>query len=159
METKEGITAMSGADVIKAFIGAIETQNIDEARQYLSGDFVMRGWTAEPLNKYQFLDLISSLKKSQPNLALQINNIQEDNQLAQSDRVEADLQVTGLKTSNVQDSAPNTSSSIEESKGEAQFQEHAAFTVMGNTIESMIATPVVNNAFNSLVKQLKNLSS
>lgn len=157
-ETNEGITAMSGADVIKTFIEAIETQNRDEVRQHLSGDFIMRGWTAEPLNKYQFLDLVFSLKKSQPNLALQIYNIQEDSQLAQSDRVEADLQVTGLETSNAQASVPNTSPSSEENRGGSQFQEHVAFTVMGETIESMIATPVMNDDFNSLVEQQKNLS-
>jgi hypothetical protein len=158
IKTHEGITAMSGADVIKAFIEAIETPDSDKARQYLSGDFVMSGWTAEPLNKYQFLDLIFALKKNQPDLAFQVYNLQEDNQLAQSDRVAADMQVTGIEASAMPSSASHISSSSEEGQGKLQHQEHVAFTVMGNTIESMIAAPVANDAFKNLIGQLKNVS-
>jgi len=145
---------MNGIDVLKTFIEAIETQNFDEARQRLSGNFIMKGWTLQPLNKYQFLDLIVALKKSMPELAFHIQNIQEDYQLAQSDRVEVDMQVTGEQTSGFHlppcDMPPRT----EESRMVSLPREHVSFTIMGDTIESMIVAPVLGGGVEGIVTQL-----
>jgi hypothetical protein len=126
---------MDGIDVLKTFFEALETKQYDEARQYLSGNFVMTGWAAQPLNKYQFLDLIVALKRRMPELAFHLQSSQEDYQLAQSDRVEADMQVTGVQTSEI---FPRT----QESRVVSLPCGHVSFTIMGDTIESMIATPV-----------------
>ncbi len=41
---------MNGINVLKTIFEALEMQQYDEDRQYLSGDFVMTGWAAQPLN-------------------------------------------------------------------------------------------------------------
>ncbi len=138
---------MSGIDVLKTFFEALETQKYDEARQYLSGDFIMIGWAAQPLNKYQFLDLIVALKRRMPELAFHLQNSQEDYQLAQSDRVEADMQVTGVQTSEIV-------SRTQESRVVSLPCGHVSFTIMGDTIESMVATPVPGG-IEEIVTQLR----
>jgi len=145
---------MNGIDVLKTFLEAVETQNFDEARQHLSGNFIMKGWTSQPLNKYQFLDLIVALKKSMPGLAFHIQNIQEDYQLAQSDRVEVDMQLTGEQTCGFHlppcESPPRT----EEGRMVSLPPEHVSFTIMGDTIESMIVAPVLGGGVEGIVTQL-----
>lgn len=145
---------MNGVDVLKKVVEAIETQNFDEAKKHLSGNFVMTGWTAHPLNKYQFLDLMVAVKKRMPELAFHIQNIQEDYQLAQSDRIEVDMQVSGVQTSGFHVSPCDMSSRTDEESGMVSLPcEHVSFTIMGDTIESMIVTPGLSGGIEEIVTQ------
>jgi hypothetical protein len=135
------MSTTSGVDVVNTFINAVETQNRDAIKQLLSGDFVARGWSSQPLNKGQFLDLLVALKKALPEQTFTLQKVQEDKQFAQSDRIDAML---CLVDTHHRGDGGSASTSLEP----------ISFTIMGSMIESMVIAPTRGGELERTLKHL-----
>ncbi|RJP77620.1 MAG: hypothetical protein C4524_07815 [Candidatus Zixiibacteriota bacterium] len=66
------------SDLVKAFIAALESDDPHRAGEYLSDDFTFQGPIPGPLNKAEFLDYFSALKKGLPDFAFNLDTIREE---------------------------------------------------------------------------------
>ncbi len=146
---------MNGAETVQNVIKMLEAQDLREAAQHLSGDFVLTGWTSHPCNKGQFLALFTALKQSIPDLAFHMQNLREDYQTPQSDRVDAEIQFTGTQTRIF--SLAQYDRALDEIQARAITlpREPISFTIMGNTIESMIFRSAKDTGLNGLLAQMQ----
>ena len=83
---------MSSTEVVKTFITALQWGDMEEAVGYMADDFVITGWTPQPLSRGEFLAMQSTLKDAMPDYSFNLRDVQERN-----DRVEAFIQVTGTQ--------------------------------------------------------------
>lgn len=147
---KRTAMATTTVDIVRRFLNAIETDNINEIKHHLSGDFILHEGTTQPLNKYQFLKFVVAMKQSFPDLAVQIQSIREDHQLAQSDRVDVDVQITGAS---VHPSSSISSAQAEEDSSTSPLHGRLSFTIMGEIIESLIIADSNNGELTQLFEQ------
>jgi hypothetical protein len=80
-------------DIVRTFIGALETNDQDIAASYLSENFIFSGWTPQPLNKKDFLTVIGGIKSGIPGLIFNLHNIDE-----QENMVTGTTQIAGYQT-------------------------------------------------------------
>ncbi len=144
---------MNGREVITELFHFLERGQIEEAKQHLSGDFLLAGWASQPLTKSQWLALIEALQKSMPDLCFHIQPLQEDDQLAQSDRVAATLQLTGTQTARFLLPPYDIGPSAAAPRKLLLPQEQLSCTIMGNTVESIIVSPE-KNQLEQIIKHL-----
>jgi len=69
---------MSAIDTVKTFITALQAGDLELAAQYMSDDFSMSGWTAQPIGKGEFLAMQSELHAALPDLTYHLSDLQED---------------------------------------------------------------------------------
>lgn len=84
---------MSPIDVVKMFITALQSGDMEEAASSMSDDFVERGWTPQPLDRQQFLALLSSLRSAMPDFSFNLSDARE-----RGKRVEALIAISGDHT-------------------------------------------------------------
>jgi len=144
---------MNGRKVITTLFHLLERGRTEEAKQHLSGDFLLMGWTPQPLTKNQFLALMEALQKSMPDLNFHIQPLQEDDQWAQSDRVAATIQLTGTQTARFLLPPYDIGPSATSPKKIVLPKEQISCTIMGSTIESMIVSPE-KNQFEQIIAHL-----
>lgn len=51
-------------DVANNFFRALETNQLEWAKSFLTDDFLATGWTREPMDQYEFIDVIQSLHEA-----------------------------------------------------------------------------------------------
>lgn len=149
---------MSGIDVVRTFLSLGEQGQGERIKQHLSGDFLLQGWTPHPLTKKQYLTLVDALRLSMPDLRFHARNFQEDNQLAQSDRVLLDIQLTGTQTARLLLPPYDIPPSSGAPRKLVLPQQRAAFTLMGQTVESLVFSPRVN-ILEQIIAQLAPLEA
>lgn len=66
---------MNNIDTVVAYFNALDSENVDQAEQYLSENYQLVGFTSEPMNHKEMLDLIRLLKAALPNLKHSLSNI------------------------------------------------------------------------------------
>jgi hypothetical protein len=93
------------------------------------------------------------MKQSFPALAVQILSQREDDQVAQSDRVAVDVQMTGTS---VHSSSHFRPSQVEEESSTALPQGHLSFTLMGEIIESLIIADTQKGGLTHLFNQFRS---
>jgi hypothetical protein len=86
----------NAADIVRALIGALEVNNLEVAAINLTDDFLFKGWTPEPLNKKNFLEVMSGLKAGIPDLQFNLHNLQE-----RDTTVKGTIQVTGYQSNSL----------------------------------------------------------
>jgi hypothetical protein len=123
----------------------LEQGDEEKARHHLSGDFVLTGWTPQPLNKYQFLALMMALKRSMPDLHFEAQSFEEDYQFAQSNQVRADIQLTGTQTARFSLPPYEIPPSVVTPRKLLLPYQPVSFTVMGESIESMAVSSEYSN--------------
>ncbi len=126
-------------EIVKTFFHALETHSMNEIQHHLSGDCIVQAGTPSPLNKYQFLSTLTAIKQRFPELAVHIQILQEDNQFAQSNRVDAKVHVTGT---------------LSEGK-ERNTLSHLSFTIMGDIIESIAVADAGEDGLAHLFMQVQ----
>ncbi len=57
-------------DTANNFFRALETNQLEWAKSFLSEDFEATGWTLDPLDKYEFIDVFQALFEAFPDFSL-----------------------------------------------------------------------------------------
>ena len=84
---------MSATEIVKTFITALQSGDMEVAANYMSDDFVVRGWTPYPLDKAKFLATQSALLDAMPDFSYNLSDVHKA-----GNEVEALIQVTGTQT-------------------------------------------------------------
>ncbi len=83
----------TNTDIVRNFMNTLETNDLDNTSSYLADNFIFSGWTPDPLNKADFLGLISGLKEGIPGLIFNLHNVQEHDA-----EISGTIKVTGYQT-------------------------------------------------------------
>ena len=87
---------MSATEIVKTFITALQSGDMEVAATSMSDDFVVRGWTPYPLDKAKFLATQSALLDAMPDFSYNLSDVHKA-----GDGVEALIQVTGTQTNDL----------------------------------------------------------
>ncbi len=66
---------MNNIETVVAYFDALDSADMNRARQYLSENYQLVGFTSEPMNHEEMLELIRLLKEALPNLKHSLSNI------------------------------------------------------------------------------------
>ncbi len=146
---------MNGADIIKQFMIALESQEFTQASDYLADDFTFTSNLPRPLNKRQFIMLMKELKEGMPNLSLNMRDIHEtSNQLKQEQNAECTVQLTGTQ-SNIMELVPLSLPPISETNRLVRLPaEQWHFTFENDKVATIVAPPVPGGGIPGLLAQL-----
>ncbi len=89
---------MSPAELVKAFMDALEAKDFDTASSYLADDFLFSGWTPQPLDRTQFMAVMDGLKEGIPSLSYNFHTVRDVQDVQQESRVKATVQMMGTQT-------------------------------------------------------------
>jgi predicted ester cyclase len=81
---------MNKSDLVKTMLKDLESGNAQKGAVYYAEDFVFSGPVPEPLNKDQFLDLMTAMTKGLPDWAFNVTSVQE-----KGSTVSVKVQITG----------------------------------------------------------------
>ena len=71
---------MDAIEIVKAYFTALDSENLEQADQYLSEDYRLVDFTPQPMDKDAMIEMLSRLRAAFPNLAHSLSNIRvEDN--------------------------------------------------------------------------------
>jgi len=70
---------MDPFETVKAYFNALDSVDIDQVSQFLSDDYQMIDFTAQPMDKAAMLELMCLLWVALPNLKYSLSNIRMDN--------------------------------------------------------------------------------
>ncbi len=136
-------------DTVKNFVGALESNNLDEATGYLSDAFIFSGWTPRPLDKKGFLSLIKGLKEGMPGLIFNLHNV------ADQDRgVTATMQITGYQSDSFLIPSMGTPIIPQTANSVSLPAEDVTFMVNEDKITSMDLQAAEGGGINGLFRQL-----
>ena len=83
---------MDSTEIVQAFITALQWGDREEAVGRMADDFVISGWTPQPLDRGEFLAMQSELKGAMPDYSFHLSDVQKGNE-----GVEALIQITGTQ--------------------------------------------------------------
>ena len=66
---------MDAIEIVKAYFAALDSQDLEQADQYLSDDYRLVDFMPQPMDKEARLDMLSRFKTAFPNLAHSLSNI------------------------------------------------------------------------------------
>lgn len=89
-------------DIVNAFMQALEAKEFTRAASYLSDSMVLTGFTPAPLPKKQYINIMSELAEGFPNLAYNVQRVEEVAETMGGNRVKASVQITGTQTDSFQ---------------------------------------------------------
>lgn len=89
---------MSATETVRNFINALEANETETASNALANNFLFTGWTPQPLNKKQFLSVISELKVGIPGLMFNLHNLDEHDDINQGAIVTGNMQIAGYQS-------------------------------------------------------------
>lgn len=146
---------MNGADIVKQFIIALESQEFTVASDYLADDFTFTSNLPRPLDKRQFITLIKELKEGMPNLSFNVRDIHEtNNELLQEQNAECTVQLTGTQ-SNTMELIPLSLPPISETNRLVRLPaEQWRFTFENDKITAIVVPPVRAGGIPGLLAQL-----
>ncbi len=72
---------MESIDVVKAYFEALDSENIEQAEQYLADNYRLVDYTPQPMDKQSMLELIGLLRAALPNLRHSLANIRQEENL------------------------------------------------------------------------------
>lgn len=146
---------MNGADIVKQFMIALETQEFTLASDYLADDFTYTGMLPRPLTKKQFITLMKELKYGMPNMSLNVHDIREtSNELKQEQNAEGTVQITGTQ-SNPMELVPLSLPTIPETNRHIILPpEQWRFTIMNDKISTIVVPPIPGGGISGLLQQL-----
>jgi hypothetical protein len=68
----------SVVDIVKAYFGTFSIMTADKAALFLSDDFKLIGWTADPLDKATWVRLMRAFKTAMPDLKIKMSEVQAE---------------------------------------------------------------------------------
>jgi len=66
---------MESIDIVKAYFAALDSADMDQVDRYLSEDYRLVDFTAQPMDKSSMLEMVSLFKAALPNLMHSLSNI------------------------------------------------------------------------------------
>jgi hypothetical protein len=140
---------MSPVEVVKTFITALQAGEMEEAARYMTGDFVERGWTPQPLNGADFLAMMSALHNAVPDFSYHLSQASE-----RDGHVETLLAVAGTHTRDL--ALPEFGFPLIPYSGVAIRlpQTRATFRVQGDAVAEMIVEALPGGGLNGLLQQI-----
>ena len=87
---------MNATEIVKTFVTALQSGDMETATAHMSDDFICSGWTPQPLDKEQFLAMQSALLNAMPDYSYNLSEVSK----VQNEKhvVEAFIQITGTHT-------------------------------------------------------------
>jgi hypothetical protein len=146
---------MNGADIVKNFMIALESQEFTLASDSLSDDFSFTYMSLRPLNTRQFIALMKELKEGMPDLSFNFRDIHvTDNPSEQEQAVECTVQITGTHI-NIMELVPLSLPPIPETGRRVILpEEHWHFTIINDKITAIVVPPVPDGGIPGLLAQL-----
>jgi hypothetical protein len=87
---------MENIDLVKAYYAALDAGDREQAEQYLSDQYQLVGFTAQPMDKAAMLDMVAEFKTAMPNLNHSLSNIR-----AEDNVVKLTVQLSGNNSGNM----------------------------------------------------------
>jgi predicted ester cyclase len=84
------MSTTANSEIVRAFMAALDNNDLDTAAGYLDDQFLFGGWTPRDITRQELFDIMKGLKEGIPDLRFNLNNVQEH-----GDTVNATIQVTG----------------------------------------------------------------
>ncbi len=143
------------AEIVTAFMEALEAKEFDKAATYLSDDFQFTGSTPRPLNKDQFIRLSSELAEGMPNLSYHFHDLQEVDELqGVGSRERATIQITGTQVNSFE-LVPLSLPLIPETGLPVSLPEvHWEYLIKGDTITAIDVEQVPGGGIYGMLQQL-----
>lgn len=66
---------MNSIEIVKAYFAALDSADVNQAGQYLSDDYELVDFLAQPMDRESMLRMIGLLKAAMPNLSHSLSNI------------------------------------------------------------------------------------
>src|SRR5579863_4673692 len=85
----------AATETVLAFMQAVEGSQFDTAKSYLADSFTFSGWTPGPLNRDDFIAVLSGLKSSMPGLSYHFRSSRELDEKEQDTQEVGSVQITG----------------------------------------------------------------
>ncbi|GCE25838.1 hypothetical protein KDA_13220 [Dictyobacter alpinus] len=136
-------------DIVRNFMTALDSNELDNAANYLADDFEFSGWTPRSLDKQGFLTLLSNIKEGIPGLSFNIHNI-----LEQASTITGTVQVQGYQTDSFiipilgTPPIPQTASSV------SLPTENVTYQLRDGLITAMNIQHVAGGGISGLLRQL-----
>ncbi|HEY7416995.1 MAG TPA: nuclear transport factor 2 family protein [Ktedonobacteraceae bacterium] len=83
-------TANDAIESVRAFMTALDSNDLDTAAGYLDDQFIFSGWTPRDMSGQELLNVIKGLKEGIPDLQFNLYDVQ-----GHDNTVDATIQVTG----------------------------------------------------------------
>ncbi|HKV57492.1 MAG TPA: nuclear transport factor 2 family protein [Ktedonobacteraceae bacterium] len=140
---------MSPIDVVKTFITALQSGDMEEAANRMSDDFVEKGWTPQPLDGQQFLALLSALRNAMPDFSFNLSDVRE-----RGNEVEALIAVSGNHTRDL--ALPEYGLPLIPYSGVAIYltQTYSEYRVKDNKVAEMLVETMPGGGLAGLLQQV-----
>jgi predicted ester cyclase len=140
---------MSAADVVKGFIAAFESGNVDEAANYLADNFTFSGPVPQPMNKAAYIVFMNNNLLAFSDFKLNASDIHEHGNV-----VHTNIQITGTNDGELRLPMPGAPSIAPTGKKIKLAVQNPEFTVKGDKIVSIIDVPSPDAGLPGIMKQL-----
>ncbi|MEO8970920.1 MAG: hypothetical protein ABI406_04875 [Ktedonobacteraceae bacterium] len=87
----------TATETVRNFMMALEAAQFDTAKGYLADSFTFSGWTPGPLNRDDFMTVMSGLKSSMPNLSYHFHGARELEKQEQDSQEIGSVQISGTQ--------------------------------------------------------------
>lgn len=87
----------AATETVRAFMMALEGEQFDTAKGYLANSFTFGGWTPGPLNRDDFMTVMSGLKSAMPNLSYHFRGARELEEQEQDSQEIGSVQISGTQ--------------------------------------------------------------
>lgn len=145
---------MSATDTVRNFINALEANETEATTKALADNFMFSGWTPQPLNKKQFLDMISEIKEGIPSLMFNLHNLNEQDSIEQGATVTGNIQVAGYQSDSFEIIVLSLPIIPQLGKSVSLPVEDVTFIVQGEQIARMMVKRAPGGGIEGLLHQL-----
>ena len=144
----------TATETVQAFMQAVEGAQFDTAKGYLADSFTFSGWTPGPLNRDDFITVLSGLKSSMPGLSYHFRGSRELDEKEQESQEVGSVQITG-KQENALNLPPLSLPPIPQMAQTVSLPPtHWYFTLQNNLISRINVEHVHGGDFHALLNQL-----
>ena len=140
---------MKGVEIVKEFVKALESRDVDKAAGYLSADFEMRGLTPLPISRESYLQIQRGIQSAFKNWRLNLSDIHE-----RGGMVEATAHITGTHTGDLVLPVPDLPAVPATGKTISLPGEIRQYKVRGTKIASLRVIVTPGGGFQGLYGQL-----
>jgi len=140
---------VSATEIVKTFIRALQSGNIEVAAEQMADEFVGIGLTAQPLDKGTFLELQSRHADAMPDFSYNLHDLHE-----QDNRVDAFIHITGTNINDLE--LPMYGIPLVRATGVAidLSEVHSEYIVQGEKIVAMSVDAVPGGGLPDLLQQV-----